>query len=312
MLTKWVVIAPVTSQHTALWKILSELPNKEFDLGNGVKLAETPQYLRDSPFLLSGDVVGQLKCEEIQSRKICFMKEFVDPESQSSQGDYNHPAVLLQNAREEIRIANICLWIAQPSGVGFEYILTANDAVGGLQIRSMQELPCIVPHQQDLDNRIEAKDVVLAKILNEGWAPVARDSPLGLARAVLSKALLDNWPASRYLLFWVALEALFAPTGGGEFTYRLALRLARFLESEPENTQKRFSVVKSCYRWRSNIAHGRNSSRSDPDKENIIFMQTETLLRDALKAILKEALVIETINGDEREKYLESQVIGAR
>lgn len=306
MNTKWSVIAPITSQHNALWKILAKLPNKEFDLGNGVRLMNTPPFVFDSHFLSSGTTVGILLGGEIRSRPVSFVSDFEDPIPQPSPGNYNHPSELLQKAQEAIRIANICLWIAQPSGIGFEEIFTANDAVDGFQIRGMQQLPCIVPHHEDINNPITLNGLSKAMVLNTRWGPVPRDCPLGLARAVVSKALLDDWPASRYLLFWVALEALFAPTGGGETTYRLAIRMAKFLESDPIRRKERFLKIKDCYRWRSNIAHGRKGSQHKPAEENEIFLQTESLLRESLVAILAELQLVDIFNGIERENYLEA------
>lgn len=306
--TKWSIIAPITSQHNVLWKLLSALPNTEFHLGNGVRLVMTPELLRNSHYLSSGAIVGEIPREEIRSRPISFVYDFEDPAPIPSPGNYNYPAELLEKAQESIRIANICLWIAQPLGIGFEEIFDANDAHDGFQVRGMQRLTCIVPHSEDVKNLITLNDLTKAMVLNSKWAPVSRNTPIGLARAVISKALLDDWGDSRYLLFWVALEALFAPSGGGESTYRLAIRMAKFLERDSTKLKDRFSKIKNSYRWRSNIAHGRKGST--PAEENEIFRQTESLLRDSLVIILAESQLIDVFNGSEREPYLEAVALG--
>ena len=86
----------------------------------------------------------------------------------------------------------------------------------------------------------------------------------------------------------ICAEALFAgdPKNAGDLSYKLALRMAYYLE--PNNERRRqevFSQVRDAYSARSNIVHG---NRRQPgvqrsiDKAIVSLATTEDLLRSAL------------------------------
>jgi len=86
----------------------------------------------------------------------------------------------------------------------------------------------------------------------------------------------------RLIDYWVALEALFSPSDRQELKYRLRLRTAYFVTSDPDERQSIYDVLGDSYDARSAVVHGR-----EPEANlRAVCSQTEDVLRRTLRKIV--------------------------
>ncbi len=84
---------------------------------------------------------------------------------------------------------------------------------------------------------------------------VNRKANVALAMRRYVSALTRRHHDDMLIDFWIALEALFGEEQG-ELNYRLALRIAMFIEHEPTARRSLFEFAKRSYGLRSEIVHG--------------------------------------------------------
>lgn len=82
----------------------------------------------------------------------------------------------------------------------------------------------------------------------------------------------------RLIDYWVALEALFLPDATQELSYRVALRVARYVGETPRERKQLLRETRDSYTARSKVLHG----RVVPDLSEITG-RTEDVLRRALR-----------------------------
>jgi hypothetical protein len=111
-----------------------------------------------------------------------------------------------------------------------------------------------------------------------------------------------NIETVRYLLFWVALEALFGPEDGREITFRLSQRVGFLLGVSKEEARQLFETAKAGYGFRSKIVHGQ--WKQDPSATERMA-EAEGLLRRAYTRILETPDLADTFSSKKREVYLD-------
>jgi hypothetical protein len=82
-----------------------------------------------------------------------------------------------------------------------------------------------------------------------------------------------------FIDYWIALESLFG-TAKTELTFRMSLRIAAFIESEPDSRRHRFEQPAESYDYRSRLVHG---ERGTPTRQ--MLETTEEMLRLSLYKI---------------------------
>ena len=112
-------------------------------------------------------------------------------------------------------------------------------------------------------------------------------------------------PEIRYLLFWIALEALFGPDDARETTFRLSQRIAMFLAEDSDEARRLFQTAKKCYSFRSKVAHGR--WKYDPNADSLMA-ETEKLIRRSMLRLLTDQDLVSKFHGKGREVYLDELV----
>ncbi len=105
----------------------------------------------------------------------------------------------------------------------------------------------------------------------------------------------------RYMLFWVALEALFGPDDGTELSHKLAERIAFFIADNPEDARTLFKMTKKCYGLRSKIVHGRWHHSPIIHQS---MQETESIVRSAFRRILEDPEAMATFASRKRDEYL--------
>jgi hypothetical protein len=82
---------------------------------------------------------------------------------------------------------------------------------------------------------------------------------VGIAMRRHISARRRQYNEAAFIDSWIALESLFG-TGGTELTFRMSLRIAAFLESEPGSRIHRFDSARAAYEMRSKLVHGEHKS----------------------------------------------------
>jgi hypothetical protein len=215
----------------------------------------------------------------------------------------------IQNVKVQQAItANLAIWLAQPSPVGFELIFHALSwnfgEANGLPPSIMRTNfePRLLCHPADEHKRPSIEQLIEAAGLHTVLLTIPRGNVVWTAIRSFWAGLILNERDVRHLLFWVAIEALFGPQDGGEITHKLAQRIAFFISNDRDSAKKFFKTAKQCYAMRSKIAHGR--WKDDPGMDFLIG-QTETIFRKALLRLLREPSLMNIFLGKEREEFLD-------
>jgi len=287
-------IAVITDEYEDAHGALSCNP---FEIGDGIVIARTPDFLKH------GEVVRDLGWpikDCVEQAKFAFIKEY-EADGLGAEHD---------EALSHIRDCNLALWIAQPSRIGFRYevnlLFVESDEPFRQHIGLCEPMLC---SPSDACNSLTIDDLLKAKDMykNMPQEGSVRTAILALARALTE----SNW-ATRYLVLWIGLEALFGPDDAREMTHRIAERIAMFNGSGLPGADRKtiYRQVKDCYGWRSKIVHGLKLGSLTPQKSGELRDTSERFIRDALTHILLDPAILTEINGSRREQYLDELVFG--
>src|SRR5262249_50940955 len=145
-----------------------------------------------------------------------------------------------EGAGERLTLANISVWLAQPARIPVEVVLHFDHPGDGTSLRQSTSSDGLLVQEHDLENQIKMADLALARELNEGLSKLMRNGTTWTAIRVFWKALLESMWEARYLLSWVAMEALFGSANPGETRFRLSQRAAFFLGQSTEERKEIF------------------------------------------------------------------------
>jgi hypothetical protein len=109
----------------------------------------------------------------------------------------------------------------------------------------------------------------------------------------------------RYPFFWMALESLFGSDDTNEMGYKLAQRIAFFVADNPKDARDIFRKVKTCYKMRSTIIHGR--WKHDP-KIDAVMADTEMIIRTVFRLLLDSPQLLKAFLSSKRNEFLEDWV----
>ena len=239
MTRPWCTIAPLTADWLGLDFGLSE----PFDLGNGVALSPRPDWLASVSITKN---LGWLQREVVLGQTRYALRVDYDA---ASLGDpdpsWEGEARSIQDtSAERLYLANVALWLARPSPAAFGLVVHAEKRDAEWLHRQSYSFDSVKVHENDQRNRLSKYDLALARSLNLALVGLPRDGAPWASARVLWKTLTEDWWEGRYLLLWVALEALFGPLSPGETTYRLSQNLAFFLASNTGEAQATFRAAK--------------------------------------------------------------------
>ncbi|HEX7425413.1 MAG TPA: hypothetical protein VF311_16215 [Terriglobales bacterium] len=208
---------------------------------------------------------------------------------------------------EEAVLANFALWISRPSPAGFRLLFHAPDGDGDPAIQQIVRCSPLLCHSQDVAARITADDVGRAAAFHRSLVAVSRDTAVWTAVRAAWAGLEMNNESIRYILFWIALEALFGPDDAREMTYRLAQRVAFFLGDDRSGVRRIFEAAKRGYGLRSKIVHGHWSEDSESEKR---MAEAEDFVRRTLVRIITDVKLTDAFASKAREKFLDDLVFG--
>ena len=301
MKNKWCTISPLYFFDSTLVPI-DFYPNENncVELADGVIFAPVPDWVKESKEILEG--LRKEEREEIRIyTKFCLLREYTADGLGPEQ----------ENSLQSIWLANLALWIAKPSSIGFNFVIHIEQFGDKWVLPHWVSFSRLIPHGNYEENKLSRSDLELAREIHSGLVALPekkkdRDCSVWIAVSALWMAVTQrNWTL-RYMMLWIALEALFGPSDKREITFRLSQRVAFFLFPDDKKKAKDCSKsVRTNYGLRSTMVHG--GSPSGPwEQTSQNLYDTEEFIRMALVRVLKSSKLIDVFNGkNAREQYLD-------
>jgi len=275
------------------------------DLGNGVSLIPMPAWARTDNAL---GLLSWTKRHRVQKRCWCALYCEYEAESLGTVDPRSQPQRTIQESAEErLTLANLSLWLAKPTLVPMEVVLHF-DSPGATNVRKASVLDGLLPHNRDSRNHFSIADLTVAKQMNESLLGLTRKGTVWTATRLLWKGLQERWWEARFLLEWVAMEALFGSEDLHEVTFRLSQRVAFFLAGSREETRKIFDKAKKGYGWRSKTAHGLRLAKLSQDEAYEISYQVEDLLQRTFCRVLADPQLVGKFDSKGREEFLDGLI----
>lgn len=274
-----------------------------FDLGNGVTLITPPDWVRSEGILSDLDKRDRETVQRMA--QLCLFVDVLAAEGGSRTPTWQVDRMLLVHRPSpydgKIRQANLALWLSRASDVSVDVLLRIELYPDKAFPRRMTSVTSyhgnrFRPHRDDFGDAFTQEELMRARELN------VRLSPALLERGAVEIAIRALWMALtmsegnlRYVLLWVALEALFG--SDVETTYKLATRMALFLAPERSAGECIRLWATRAYRARSKIVHGRGL-----DVTAELIHQTEQFTAEAIRRALLEPALGALFRGDRDEK----------
>ena len=292
----WESVAPLVP--------FSALPNWVSPIGPGVTLDSVPPWFKRE----RSHAERNFGKREAFSAEACLKASFqADGLGAMVPGPGGKARPNHEVSWELIRIASLALWLARPSALHVELVITAEPepSPGGSAIMASSLEP-IRPHENYAEASLRPHDLLMADRLATAIQKLPHPSSVWTAIRFLWLALnhQDLWE-SRYVSLWVAIEALFGPENRRSITNALSTRVARFLNSDLKEARIAHKLVQEGYNWRSAAVHGsRLDSLSSAQAYNLP-LEAEGIVLTSLRKILLDQVLITKFCSASRDGYLD-------
>lgn len=279
-------------------------------LAPGITLRTAPEWLTDEQDWHVE--LGFLDREAVQGATTVFFAEYEADALGSADPKWTGrgPRSIQNSVDVSLALSSLALWIAKPSplscGIVMHFEVFRDEPV----LRSGRMLEPVIVSQAEARNDLTDDDFHVAARLATALVSLPRGGALWTAISMLLRSLPERQIEIRYLLEWVALEALFGPDSGGETVHQLSERIAFFLGATPDEKRKHFATAKSLYDIRSKIVHGRVPKKFIGDHSLQMIGETEQIVRLALRKILLDHELTSRFASDARNQYLAGLAFG--
>jgi len=300
MSAKRITIAPITpayEDHGGLF-------DQPFEMDGGVFLGRAPEWLKDE------QITNGMRADEKEDAREASLALWTEKDLTPGLEQPAPFAALL--------FANFALWLAEPTGIGFSFIVDTTWYGSQMRYFSFHNLRGIFPHVNYMHDEIAEAELQVAREIHGRLIDVEFRKTQGLWTAVRTCWLAmiqrdEDWDV-RYLFQWVALEALFGPENPGETVHQISERLALFLaEQGVRGAKELYRTAKRCYAWRSKLIHGRSMEKLTDAESTEISYETDTLIRLSLRHILAGEDRIATFASEKRRnQYFQELMLGPR
>jgi len=298
IMPKWMTITPILSEYEN--RHLFEIPFGD------VKIVPTPDWLRNEAIVKD---LGLSRKMRLEDSEVMFLLEYeADSYGDPVKNWKSETAKSKQDiAFERIQLCNLALWLAKPTHLATDLLLHIQDDGEGYRlVRHSSSHQSINPHIRDRKNSHDKESYDKARKLNiKIWDLERKHSPWMATRSLFDALTTHTWEV-RFILLWVALEALFGTNS--EITYRLSNRISFFLSNNKTEAKKLFLDMKTSYGLRSEIIHGLKISKAKGKKRDIekVVYDTETTIRSALSKILLDKKLTDIFSIEKkREEFLD-------
>ena len=143
---KWCTIAPIP-----YWDIGEPL-DEPVNFGCGVILWVVPNWLKEEQITKH---LSEFHREQLLHVKFALMVEYDADSLREPDSGWRgqQPRSKQDRALELITLANLALWIAMPSSIGFDLVVDADCPPNAWSFRQSSEVPPLIPHKKDVANR---------------------------------------------------------------------------------------------------------------------------------------------------------------
>lgn len=210
-----------------------------------------------------------------------------------------------QKAAEKIFLAGVAMWLAQPTGWSPAHITHFGEKGRAGSLRQTGECSVLRVAPDQAYDVPTPEALAKAARLHAAILALRRDGAVWSALRHLTIAAPEDLWEPRYVMMWVALEALFGPEDAREITYRMSQRIGLFLGKEPQERGQLFRDARAGYGMRSKVVHGGRLAGLTGERSGELMMTVEALIRRAVVTLLEDAKLCEIFDGAGREKYLD-------
>jgi len=284
------------------------LPNRVSQIGPGVSLDAIPQWFK-AERLYAEKEFGK---RETLCSEACLRATFQgDGLGELCAGPGGRQGRNHEASWERIRIANLALWLARPSALHVELVVTTepDPGPGGTAI-SGRFLESIRPHERYASAALGLNHVKTADRLATAIQELPRPSSVWTATRFLWLALTEELWETRYVNLWVAIEALFGPENRERVGRKLRTRVAKFLNDNDKEALVARDIVRAGYELRSAAVHGsRLARRTEPEMSESMLM-SEGIVLTALRRILSDPELVAKFCSSSRDDYLDDLAKG--
>jgi hypothetical protein len=272
-------------------------PGTIIPFGNDFVLQDMPQWVKDDKGIL-GDINYYDRQAILQDQHALVAEYEANSIGQPDPAWPKESRRSIQRSKDEAAVlANLAIWLKQPSTVCFTIVLHAISVIQHVDGR----LPLIC-HPNDVQSIVDKDDVAKAGQIHAVLCSIPRKNSVWTAMRALWAALTTNEADIRYSLLWIALEALFGDEGpSGEITHKLAERIALFLADTPDEARGLYHKTKKSYQKRSIIVHGRFNNDSVIDE---FMAHSEAILRTTLRHLLDKPDLLNTFTSEQRSNFV--------
>lgn len=273
-------------------------------LAPGITLRAAPKWLTDEQDWHSE--LGFVDREAVQGATTVFFAEYEADALGSPDPNWTgrEPRSIQNTVAVNMALSSLALWIARPSALSCGIIMHFEADRDEPFLRSAGMLNSIRVMNAEAGNELTDQDFQIAAPLATALVAMPRGGALWTAISMLLRSLPERQIEIRYLLHWVALEALFGPDSGGETVHQLSERIAFFLGATPDEKREHFATAKSLYEIRSKIVHGREPKKFIGDQSLQKIGETEQIVRLALRKILLDHELTSRFASNARNDYL--------
>lgn len=296
----WESIAPIVP--------FCALPNRVNPIGPGVMLDAVPPWFKREREYAERDFGKR----EVFSAQACLKATFqADGLGTLVPGPGGKERPNQEVSWELIRIANLALWLARPSSLHVELVITAEPepSSGGSAIMA-SSLESIRPDENYAGASLKHRDLIMADRLATAIQNLPHPSSLWTTTRFLWLALTQEVWETRYINLWVAIEALFGPEDRQSITKKLSKRVAKFLNNDIREARVAYQLVKQGYDWRSAAVHGSRLGRLSSAKASELILEAEGIVLTSLRKILTDLALTGKFCSHSRDGFLDALTQG--
>lgn len=302
MAPRWRAIAPLHPSYPDANDCLAA----PFDLGHGIRIGPSSQWP-----LSDEDLQDYSREHRTLAQRTRFA---IVAEYEAEPGEVETAATLTgrtlrtkqDSAMLRIRLANLALWLARPTAIGFDLIFHQRETDGTFRPEPSPAAIWwrIFPWRPYRDASLREGDLEVAKSRFEALQGLDREGAVWVSAQVLFKALSDYEWVIRFPLLWIAIEAALGADDTREVSHQLAERAALLLKDDPGEAKSYYHQFKKDYVWRSKVIHGMRVIGSNDAEAEAVLLRTEDSIRAFLNCVLSDAGLTSKLNGSGRDLYL--------
>jgi hypothetical protein len=287
---------------------MKALPNRVSPIGPGVTLAAIPAWFRVESQYAEKEFGRRGAFSSEACLKATFKGEGLGELCEGPGGKLgkNHEV-----SWERIRIANLALWLARPSALHVDLVVTTEPQPGpsGTAIIG-NSLESIRPHESYAGASLTRDNVKTADMLAATIQRLPRPSSVWTATRFLWLALTEELWEIRYVNLWVAIEALFGPANRDGVGRKLRIRVAKFLNADDDQALVALEIVKAGYDLRSAAVHGSRLPRKTEAEKSDLMLMSEGIVLTTLRKILSDPKLLTEFCAPSRDVYLDGVAKG--